>query len=398
LSSEALQGLAGEFVRSVEGYTEAHPPALLVQFLVAFGNVVGRTAHAVVGADKHYTNLFALLVGTSGRGKGASWSQVRAVMERVDPEWAQGRVQAGLTTGAGLIEAVRDPEVGGDDEDAVDPGVDDKRLLIEDEEFGRVLKLLKHDPALSPYVRQAWDRGDLRTMTKFTPARATGAHVSIVGHTTTADLNKNLADTEVQNGFANRFLYVHAEGAHYVDDPEPLPDNVMRRLADRVRRAVEFAQGVDEMHRDEEATTLWRSEAPRLRAERPGVWGAVTGRARPQVVRLSLIYALLDLSPVVKERHLRAALAVWRYADDSARHIFGSSLGNPVAERILDALRENEAGLSRTNIRDLFKRNKTARDIEDALALLLRYGFARKAVEETNGRSTERWFASQQVD
>lgn len=34
---------------------------------------------------------------------------------------------------------------------------------------------------LSAVLRQAWDGSDLRTLTKNSPTRATGAHVSLIG-------------------------------------------------------------------------------------------------------------------------------------------------------------------------------------------------------------------------
>ena len=47
LAEEAYHGLAGEFVRLVEPHTEAHPVALLVSFILAIGNAVGRTVYAL---------------------------------------------------------------------------------------------------------------------------------------------------------------------------------------------------------------------------------------------------------------------------------------------------------------------------------------------------------------
>jgi hypothetical protein len=45
----AFSGLAGEVVRAIENDTEGEPAALLVQLLVAFGNLVGRGPHWRVG-------------------------------------------------------------------------------------------------------------------------------------------------------------------------------------------------------------------------------------------------------------------------------------------------------------------------------------------------------------
>ena len=64
---------------------------------------------------------------------------------------------------------------------------------------------------LSPVLRQAWEGATLRTMTKGTPAKATGAHVSIVAHITAEELRQKLSATETLSGFANRFLWVCAK-------------------------------------------------------------------------------------------------------------------------------------------------------------------------------------------
>src|SRR5579885_2963301 len=110
MAPEAFHGLAGRFVAAVEPASEADPVALLVQFLVAVGDAVGRTAYATAEADRHYTNEFAVLVGRSAKGrKGTSWGRVGVTLSRADRAWARDRVNAGLSSGEGLIWAVRDP-------------------------------------------------------------------------------------------------------------------------------------------------------------------------------------------------------------------------------------------------------------------------------------------------
>ncbi len=95
-----------------------------------------------------------------------------------------------------------------------------------------------------------------------------------------------------------------------------------------------------------------------LETGRTGLLGKVTQRASPYVLRLSCLYALLDCSKTVRREHLAAALALWKYAEDSARYIFGERTGDRLADDSLTALREAAGGgLTRTDISNLFGRN-----------------------------------------
>jgi hypothetical protein len=64
--------------------------------------------------------------------------------------------------------------------------------------------------------------------------------------------------------------------------------------------------------------------------------------------------------------HLEAALAVWRYSLDSARWIFGDT----TADEIWALAKHRPNGITRTEVRDLFSRNKKAREIDRALTVL----------------------------
>jgi hypothetical protein len=87
-------------------------------------------------------------------------------------------------------------------------------------------------------------------------------------------------------------------------------------------------------------------------------------------------------------------MAVWAYCDESAALIFGDSLGDPIADDILTALRRNTAGMTRTDISNLFGRNRTADQISAAMATLFKLGRAKLETKQTGGRSAETWFAT----
>ncbi len=397
LDKAAFYGLAGEFVAAAQPHSEADPAALLVSFLAAFGSAVGGGPHAVVGATHHPARLFAVLVGQSAKArKGESWSPVHRVLAQADPAWA-ARVQQGLSTGEGVIAAVRDPVYKTDPKSSepvvVDEGVADKRLIALAPEFGRVLRVMGRDGAtLSAVIREAWDQGELRVMTK-TPTVATGTHVSVLGHVTIDELRSELRSVDAASGFANRFLWVAVRRSQMLPDPAPFEGRIVTDLAGNVAKALAYARTVEAVKRDAEAGALWAELYADLSRDRTGLAGAVLARHEAQAVRLSLNYALLDRSPVVRVEHLEAAVAVLDYVAASVVYIFGDALGDPVADRILAALRAG-AELSRTEISvALFQRHQPESRIEAALAALARLGLARSEKRETGGRPVEAWLA-----
>ena len=412
IDQAAFHGLAGEIVRTIDPHTEADPVAILGQTLVAFGNLIGRTSCFRAEADCHFGNLFLVLVGSTSKGrKGSSWGQVARVMGQVDEEWAEARVKNGLSSGEGVIWAVRDEivrqepireggrkggPVVGYEEVIADAGVDDKRLLVVETEFASVLKAAARERnTLSPVIRAAWDTGTLRTLTKNSPAVATDAHISIIGHITSDELRRLVTETDLANGLANRILWLCVRRSKCLPDGGALNDADLAPLITRLKYAAAQARSFSTICRDDQARRVWHEVYPALSEGRPGLLGAATSRAEAQTMRLAMLYALLDESPVIRVEHLMAALALWDYADRSARHVWGSSFGNSVADAIIRALREAAPkGLSRTDLRSLFSGHRGADDITDALTTLVKSGMARCEREETPGRPKEVWYAT----
>jgi len=347
LSNEAFHGLAGEIVNAIAPHTEADPAALLIQLMTAFGNVVGRGAYFVAEADKHYPNLFAIMVGATAKGrKGSSWGHIRSLSNSVDEEWSKSCNHSGLSSGEGLISVIHDPiertvsvkekgRIVGYQQEVVDPGIDDKRALVLETEFASPLKVMgREGNTLSPIIRNAWDGRDLRTMTKNSPLRATEPHISIIGHITNTELIRLVNETEMCNGFINRFLLVCVKRSKCLPDGGKIHEVNFNPLITQLREAVNFAKDAGELKRDEKARALWHEIYPELSEGKPGLLGAATARAEAQVMRLAMIFALLDLSDVIRVEHLTAALAIWEYCEASARYVFGESLGDPVADEI----------------------------------------------------------------
>jgi hypothetical protein len=396
----AFHGLAGEVVRLIEPSSEADPVGVLLQLLIGFGNAVGSGLWVVADGHFHHANEFGVTVGDTSRArKGTAWRRVRPILAHVDSLWADTRVTHGLSSGEGLIHEIRDPTLGTDKSGNVvitDPGVDDKRVMVVESEFGNTLRVLAREGnTLSGVLRMGWDGDDLRTMTKHSPARATKPHVSLAGHVTQQELAKYLAHVEVFNGLGNRILWACVRRSKRLPFGGSVDGGSMLGLGSRLAAAADLARGVGTMIWTSTGKTLWESEYGRLTEDRPGLWGAITSRAEAHVLRLAMIFAALDKSAEIVDTHVLAALAMWRYCDRSAAYLFGGSLGDRDADAILDALRAKPEGMTRTEIRRVvFQDHRSSDEVARALSLLLRFGLVRQEITQTGGRPAERWFAA----
>jgi hypothetical protein len=380
--------LLGEIVHRIAPHTEADPVAILTQLLVAFGAAAGRGAWFEVEATRHHPSEFMLLVGDSSKArKGSSWDHVRRLLAQVDTTIEQ-RTLTGLSSGEGLIWAVRDPS-------GQDPGISDQRLLVIEPEFSSVLKASSREiSTLSPTLRSAWDGRPLAILTRTSPARATQAHITLIGHITQDELRRHTTQAELANGYLNRFLLIACrrqrllpEGGHH----DPLHGSGLHRL---LTAALQHARNAGQLRLDPDARTLWHHAYQQLAQPRDGIIGQITARAEAHTIRLALIYALTDAAKQISPQHLTAALALHDYAARSAAWALTGATGHPLAEQIHAALTANPAGLTRSQISDTLKHNQPAGQLDHALRALQAAERATVTQIATGGRPAQLWTAT----
>jgi hypothetical protein len=405
LDQAALYGLPGAIVEAIRPSTEADPVAVLAHVLTFYGNAIGRGAHYQVESVWHTSNLYVALVGVTSRSrKGTAAARAMQPFEHADPDWHGSRVVSGLSSGEGLIWAVRDPI----EQEVVDKktkttsivvsdhGEADKRMCVLEPEFGRVLAVMKRQGnTLSPVLRQAWETGRLMSLTKNNTAKATDALISIIAHITADELLRHLDNTEIANGLDNRFIFLAVRRSQLL--PFGGVEVDMAALSNELIEALAYGGQAKRVRMDDSAARdMWAEAYPSLTNDAPGLAGALTARAAPQVMRLALINALMDRSDKIREQHLKAALALWRYSEASVLQVFGDTLGDPIADAILAALRVRKPdGMSRNDIRELFSRNVESARIGAALDALRKGGKAEQhTVYAARGRPTEMWFAT----
>jgi hypothetical protein len=384
----AYHGLIGEIVRKLEPETEADPVAILTQLLVAFGTAVGRGAYFEIEATRHHPQEFLLLVGESSRArKGTAWDHVRRLICEADPTLS-GRILTGLSSGEGLVWAVRDPA-------GSDPGASDRRLLALEPEFVSVLKAAAREiSTLSPTLRSAWDGRPLQLLTRTAPARSTDAHIALIGHITHAELRHHLTAVELANGLANRFVLCACRRTRLLPEggsTEPLAGTGLTRV---LGGAIHHARAAGRVRLDHQARELWHHAYTQLATAQPaGIAGALCARAEAHTIRLALLYALADGERKINTEHLAAALALWDYAVRSAAWALQGATGDPLAEQIHAVLQTHPDGLTRSQISDLLQHNRPAEQIQRALDALLLAGRATRTKTPTAGRPAELWTA-----
>ena len=395
LGERAFHGLVGEFVKVLSPHTEADPAALLVQTLVAFGAAVGRGPHLILDGSRHQPNEYAVIVGASGKGrKGTSWARIKSVFEVADPEFSTHRIKTGLSSGEGLIFQVRDPiesyDIKKGEMVISDPGVEDKRLLAMEPEFASVLKVLERDGnLLSPILRSAWDGGKLSPLTKSHAIEATDSHVSLIGHITEEELVRRLTETEAANGFGNRILWVFSRRARLLPFGGQFGPEKIEEFGSRFRTRLEAARIIGPMGMTEDFKRLWERIYPDLSEGKGGLSGGLTSRAEAHAMRLGMIYALVDGSQNMEADHLRAALEIVAYVQDTVRWIFGESLGDPISDAILEGLKSGPK--TRTELSRIFGNHKSAHLIDRAVKSLAGGGRIISTVEKTTGRERTVW-------
>jgi len=403
LDRHTLPGLVGEFITLTSSGSEADPAAILATLLCRFGAEVyghetGQGPYCYVGETKHYPRLFVAVVGDTAKSrKGTSAGPVNALFRlprNEDDVYSLAATTGGpLSSGEGLVYCVRDerkewqiaPRSDNGRWLVVDPGVTDKRLFILDEELAAAMASLKREGCtLSAALRQVWDSGCYSPMTKRERTSCTDAHINIVTHTTRAELSHMLEEVQVLNGFANRFLWVCARRNKIVPDPTRLDSNALASMQGELKQLLVYAKQVSEMRRSEQASALWREAYPDLSAEHPGIAGAVVARAEAHVVRLSIIYALLDGQNIIEERHLRAALAFWDYCRESAIYLFPRHDQDQISAQVVSLLRAGP--LTGTELYRGLANHVTKSALTRALDGLIASGKAICKVEQTAGR------------
>jgi hypothetical protein len=392
LCREALPGIIGEFIDAACKHSEADPAAILATLISWFGIHCGTGPHLMIGDTRHNARVNAVIVGdTSKARKGTSAGPVRAIIKEITDVCRSS--PGPLSSGEGVVYNVRDEilkfvvdkKTGAGKWEVSDPGIDDKRLFVLDEEFAAALQCTKREGnTLSAIIRTLFDNGDCEPLTKGNPIKATDAHVGITTHITIGELTKLLTATEQINGFGNRFLWVLAKRQKVVPFPEGVPQRTIYALARHIDGAVVDARTIGQYRLSDSAKGMWGGCYYDLSAPTQGRAGQMVSRGEVMVLRLALIYAIIAKHDAIESQDLVAAIALWNYCNESALYLFdGNETAPKLAEKIIKLLADRD--MTRTEISNALHRNVISKVLDHVLDYLCGIGSITSTTFTTDG-------------
>lgn len=365
-------GILGDITNAAEPGTEADPVGILGSLLAMTGVAIGAAPHVQVGNDRHPLLIWPLLFGRTGSGRKGGATQTAALfVSTACPDYADFAT-SGLSSGEGLVERVRD----GDGQ--ADRGVEDKRLLAVETEFGTVMARAARDGStLAEVCRQAWN-GEALSVLNRKRLSAKSSHVGIIGHIAPMDFRRRLAAADLAAGMYNRYLPLYVERSKRLPIPEGADRAEVGRLGRYLADRIEAAQSVGRIQLGGEATALWCEELYDEFTEADDeeqAWAEFMRRAAPYCLRVAGLYAVLDARRVISKADLAAAGVLVRYSTASARYVLGGMHRDPRMERLArEVTAAGGAGLTRTQISALFGRNLRAGLLGELLDELLNGG------------------------
>ncbi len=375
-------GIAGEVALLASEESEADPMAVYVSFLAAMAAMLGRHKYIQVGESRHYARLFTVLVGASSRArKGTSFKPVIKVIRKAEDTYKQRNTNplftdylviadGGLSSAEGLIFKVRDESEETDKRgNPLHSAIDDKRLLVVEEELANVLKISQREGnTLSPLLRKCWDGGTLAPMTKNNRLTATDPHINALGHITQFELKHLMSDSDLHNGLSNRFLWVCVRRTKKLAFPKPMDSDKVFNIAIRLSGALKKSELEALVELTPDARQFWGLQYHIVSADKPGLLGSITSRSEAYVLRLSLLFCLLDGLDAIEVKHMQAAIDLIEFCNESVEFIFSTPADSDEgtdADKLLNALADKP--LTQTEVSKLFNGHKNRRDLSTML-------------------------------
>lgn len=398
IGPDAFYGIAGQLANEVSAIDGVSKEAILMQFLICIGNLCGQKFYYFIGGKKIYPSDFLILCGSTGSSKkGTSFSDVKWFFDKYWPEFTHSRLKTGVNSGEGLINCIRDKiisiekdKTGKEIEVIKDQGALSKIVLFLEPELSRLLKAGKREGStVTETIRNAWDQVPLEINTSQRSIRSTDYNVSLIAHITPNELKSLVTDIDSSNGFLNRFLFCLAGNAEPKVFPEPF-EKVRFSFSTELVTLISFINSIESevIDLDESARVYYEDIYKEYFYKPESEISDLIGRNIPHLLKMAMLYAILDRSPFIKTEHLKASKALIDFSENSIRYIFKDKIYNKKEKKILYFLSKHSGHSSRGKIQsDCFKNNISKEELD----LLSNNLTSKKAIKSELSDGKEIW-------
>jgi hypothetical protein len=288
-------------------------------------------------------------------------------------------LKTGIGSGEGLIYAVRDMVTKQEEKNGkmetiiIDNGANSKNVLFQEPEFSRLLKAGKREGStITECLRNSWYNEILEINLSGRSVRSTEYSIAMICHVTEKELTKLISDVDSSNGYLNRFLFCKIGAA----ESRPFPDDFDIITFSFFTDFISSMDFIDEMTNQEvklsvEARSRYEEIFNSYQYRTEDDISDLVARSIPHLLKIAMIYALLDQSFEIRIPHLEAAKAIVDFSVHSVRAVFLEKTFNKNEQKLLDYLFEHNGKDYRSNIlRNCFSNNISRAEMDTLIKSL----------------------------
>jgi hypothetical protein len=327
--------LCNEYINIMTDVTEAPASYHFFTFMTVAGMLVNRNAYVQWGSDRIYPNLWTMIVGQTGRArKSSTINKGRDILYRTAPDL---QVLSSLATWEGLLLAMsrKDEE----------PNLQSEKTLVCMSEFDGFLKKSRNDAIshLIPELCNIYDcPPEVKNSTKGSPIVVKNPFLSILAGIQPEVLEKSFQTGDVNGGFAGRFIYVYD-----VSDKEiPIPIWNKQTEYNQLITTLSYIKNnciEKEIIRYKGFESLWNPFYHTYRTPNgdPSLLLQLNDRMQNHVLKMAMIFAVLDGESEIMEYHLADAINIGYWLIGNNRRLFGmlgASDQQKIEQKIIDLI------------------------------------------------------------
>jgi hypothetical protein len=313
---EAFTGLFKEYRDLVEPCTEAPASYHWVTFLTMIGLLLGRLVFIRVPFPL-YANFYSLLIGPTGVNR-KSTSMDLGVREIIRKLPNDIRIITGALSSEGIYEELAKR--------------DGSKLLLYCDEMRSFLNVANRQATtdIIPRLNTLYGCPDVDGLTRRRDSiEIKLPFVSFIAGTPKEWLTSAVGTGAIMGGFVNRFLLVDGKSMKDIAFPMPPNEQAAQTLITKLSRIVDECSTTPiEMTWSEGAKSIYDTFYCSWRERQRGrddETAAITNRITHHIVKIGMVYSVLDGQTEITDCAIATAIEIGRYLEETALAIFGDT-------------------------------------------------------------------------